>query len=253
MLFRSIISDSFPYIGDTLYLPKPLTKIASQKKDETNYKIFKKLNYVPIQYYEDYITGNVDSEMVKDWTNSFDLGESFLLDKVSLQDVELGEDSKPYAVGTYRYNKNAGLYFLAQGKESVLNHLMAVLDSLQYSGIGGKRFAGFGLFQYEVIENTSMEKLLIQKKDKQLLLSTAMASPEELSICLPKARYLLRKRSGFVQSDTYEETLVKKKDFYSFTPGSVFVTPFSGSIFDVGENGRHPVYRYAKAMWMGVS
>ncbi|WP_240624918.1 type III-A CRISPR-associated RAMP protein Csm4 [Staphylococcus debuckii] len=79
-----------------------------------------------------------------------------------------------------------------------------------------------------------------------------MAEENNLKTILENARYLLKKKSGFIQSADFTNTLVKKKDFYSFSAGSVFKHPFSGAIFDVGENGKHPVYRYAKAMWIEV-
>ena len=44
----------------------------------------------------------------------------------------------------------------------------------------------------------------------------------------------------------------KKKDLYVFRAGSCFVHPFAGDIYDVSDGGSHPVYRYARAMFLGV-
>ena len=57
----------------------------------------------------------------------------------------------------------------------------------------------------------------------------------------------------FVASSDYAEEWRKKKDLYVFTAGSCFVNCFAGDIYDVSEGGKHPVYRYAKPIFMGVS
>lgn len=247
------ISDSFPFIGETLYLPKPFIKVEAQANDETNRKVFKKLNYVPASAYHEYLAGNITASQAKLWADQFELGDGLLSDKVSLTDIPAGGESRPYAVGTYHYQSKAGLYIIVEATENVFDKLDRLLGSLQYAGLGGKRSAGYGRFTYELTTNDTIEALLAKKGRQSVLLSTAMATPDELSLALPESRYLLKKRTGFIQSKSYEETLVKKKDFYSFAPGSVFTVPFEGAIFDVGENGGHPVYRYAKAIWMGVS
>ncbi|MDT2808916.1 type III-A CRISPR-associated RAMP protein Csm4 [Enterococcus asini] len=253
LLSDLVISDSFPYIDETLYLPKPLIKIEAQANDETNRKVFKKLNHIPVAAYHEYLAGRITASQAKLWADQFELGDSLLSDKVSLMDIPAGGESRPYAVGTYHYKPNAGLYIIVEATDDVFDKLSRVMEFLQYSGLGGKRSAGYGRFTYELTTDDTIVELLAKKGRQAVLLSTAMATSDELRLALPESRYLLRKRTGFVQSKNYEETLVKKKDFYSFVPGSVFTVPFDGAIFDVGENGGHPVYRYAKAIWMGVS
>lgn len=248
-----VLSDAFPYIGEQLYLPKPLIKFEAQSSDETNHKLYKKLNYIPVSSYHRYLQGEINPEQVKIWQEKFELGTEFLMDKVSLSDTTNGGDSRPYGVGSYAYGPDAGVYLILQAEDVVIERLKQVLDSLQYSGIGGKRSSGYGRFQYELMTNDKLVELLNVSLGYHILLSTAMTKEPELSEALSGARYLLKKRSGFVQSTDYEQTLVKKKDFYSFVPGSVFQKAFSGEIFDVGENGGHPIYRYAKAIWLGVS
>ena len=46
------ISDAMPYIGDTMYLPKPMIRIEGTDKDSALKKEFKKLAYIPVQYME---------------------------------------------------------------------------------------------------------------------------------------------------------------------------------------------------------
>ena len=39
------------------------------------------------------------------------------------------------------------------------------MTSLQYSGLGGKRNAGYGQFEYEMVNNQQLLKLLNQKEN----------------------------------------------------------------------------------------
>ena len=61
-----------------------------------------------------------------------------------------------------------------------------------------------------MVNNQQLFKLLNQKGEYSILLSTAMAKEEEIESALKEARYILNKRSGFIQSTNYSEILVKK-------------------------------------------
>lgn len=247
-----IISDTFPYENEIYYLPKPLIKIES--KEEGNHKAFKKLKYVPVHHYNQYLNGELSAEDATDLNDIFNIGHFSLQTKVSLsaQEIDSSADSEPYSVGTFTFEPEAGLYFIAKGSEETLDNLKDIMTSLQYSGLGGKRNAGYGQFEYEMVNNQQLFKLLNQKGEYSILLSTAMAKEEEIESALKEARYILNKRSGFIQSTNYSEMLVKKSDFYSFSSGSVFKNIFNGDIFNVGHNGKHPIYRYAKPLWLEV-
>lgn len=247
-----ILSDTFPYQNNLLYLPKPLLQIRS--KEEGNHKDFKKLKYIPVNFYKQYVQGDLQVEDIRDLNATFDIGEYHVRNKVSLaaQKYDPAADSEPYSVGIFVFNKEAGLYFVAEGCEETINKLDETLNSLQYSGLGGKRSAGYGLFKYQIIQDNNLDKLLNVQGEQHILLTTAMAEEKELPEVHPEARFNLKKRSGFIQSTNYSETLVKKNDFYSFAPGSVFPKVFKGNIFNVGEEGQHPVYRYAKPLWLEV-
>ena len=60
--------------------------------------------------------------------------------------LEDGGDAKPYHVGGFHYREGAGLYFIAKGGYDIA----PLLESLRYSGLGGKRSAGYGRFEYEL-------------------------------------------------------------------------------------------------------
>ena len=84
-------------------------------------------------------------------------------------------------------------------------------------------------------------------------LSIGMCDDTDLENVCENSNYILSKRSGFINSSTYSDNIVKKQDFYLFRAGSVFSRPFKGLIKDVSIKGKHPVYRYANPIFMEVS
>ena len=87
--------------------------------------------------------------------------------------------------------------------------------SLSYTGIGGKRSSGFGKFDFCVEDiPPNIKNRIGVCKNQFMTLSVSMAQQNELEKSLQNARYLLTKRSGFIFSETYAQTMRKKKDFY---------------------------------------
>ena len=220
------ISDAFPYIGDYFYLPKPMVFV---KHQVDNYKLFKKIKYVPHDVMDCFLEGTLYPE---------DEIESFLLGTSSVRaQVSVGND--PFQVGIFTFYDDAGLYIIVEHED---DYIFELFEKLQYTGIGGKRSSGLGRFSFEV-----QECFQLPKGDKKILLNSAMAKQEELENALQGASYLLQKRSGFIHQSRY-----KKQNFYTFKAGSAFENEFKGDVFDVGHD-EHPVYRYAVAMFMGVN
>lgn len=247
------ISDGLPYISNTLYIPKPMTTV--ETKEEGNSKIkkaFKKLKYIPIDCIEDYMKGNLDAEKEKKKLEQ--LGKYEMSQKASISYEESGE-ALPYYVGSYHFCVNAGLYVMIgyEGKE-VFEYISMLLKGLSYSGIGGKRTSGYGKFKTEYCDvNQQLKKRLeFEKFEKFISLSFSLPAEGEMEKACEGAQFQLVKRSGFVNSKTYAETFQKKKEFYGFSAGSCFQTPYQGDIYDVSFYGKHPVYRYAIPIFMGV-
>ena len=251
-----VLSDAFPYIGDSLYLPKPMVKpgtfdrgsASDTSQDSRERKANKKLSYVPITRYVSYLKGSFDAMRELD---SFKLGKAFLQTKVNLLRAR-GDDAKPYHVGGYSFEPGAGLYFLVRSPFPI----EPLLEQLSYSGLGGKRSSGFGRFSFAEKSAGGLGELVNAKPKGRsaVLLSTAAPTSIELTDqLLEGARYRLVRRGGFVQSTTHAETPQKKRDLYLFAPGSMFAHRFDGDVFDVNVTpGAHPVYRYARALWMEV-
>lgn len=164
------------------------------------------------------------------------------------------EEPEPYRVCIWYFNEGTGLYILAGYEEKKdLELLNELLESLQYTGLGGKKSSGLGRFEYKVCEIPSdMKKQLTKNACQKMLLSTALPEDEEMEEVLRDASYLLLKRSGFIDSPTYALQQMRKKDIYVFSPGSCFTHTFKGKVIEEKNGGTHPIFRYAKAFFMGV-
>lgn len=250
---RIRISDGLPFIGDELYIPKPFMKIDHKDQgDSKKKKAMKKLEYVPVSALDAYAEGELDVQQAlqhyKDEIGSFVLNEKAR--------VPEGEDAEPYAVHAFRFKKNSGLY-ICIGFENSQNQMLIqeLLESLSYQGIGGKLSSGYGKFSLHMTRPHPEleERLMNDHYNNYISLATALPSEEELKQVVPSATFKLIRRSGFIQSETFSDTMQKKKDCYLFAPGSCFQQKFNGCILNVApEGGHHPVYRYAKPMFMGV-
>ena len=251
---KIVISDAFPYIGERYYIPKPLMKIEAQEneKDITLKKVYKKLEYIPVDQLDNYLAGKMDAKQEQNFYQD-NIGRKAMRTAVSIRGEE---ETKPYRIGTYFFKENSGLYFIV-GCEDEFDR-MDMEDcfvALGLSGIGGKRNAGMGRFQLNPgkMNEDMLEKLKTQNASKYMLLSGALPTETELNEVLEKSSYLLEKRSGFVASSTYAQRQLRKKDLYVIKSGSCFEQRFAGDIYDVGDGGNHSVYRYAKPLFLGVN
>lgn len=246
------ISDGLPYIDDTYYIPKPLVKLSIEHNgDSKEKKSLKKLEYVPINQLNLYLTGQMDiNEERQKFENGF--GKAELIEKAAIHEME---DSEPYAVATFTYEANSGLYLLVGTETEELQLLISeLLESLSYVGIGGKRSSGYGRFVLRIgkMDSPWKDRLSLSHYNIYCSLSACLPKKAEMEISLEKARYRVIKRSGFIDSDHYAETFRKKSDSYLLASGSSFQHEFEGELLEVSLGGRHPVYRYAKSLLMGV-
>lgn len=252
------LSDAMPYCGNTLFIPKPILPINNDSNKQGNSKLkkeFKRLTYIPVEDLSAFLSGNYNptaaSELLKG------LGSEGISAKVS---VKSSTANSPYTVGTYSFNEGCGLYFIAAAEDNeTLYTISDIMDSLSYTGIGGKLSSGYGKFEYTILKpdtNVELQKRLECNSDTYMSLSLSMAAEDELSSIMENTStsYELIKRSGFVASYTYTDTPVRKKDLFCFKAGSCFNKRFNGDIFDVSSviGGSHSVYRYAMPLLMGI-
>lgn len=246
---RLLFSDALPFASGQYMIPKPLLHVEPVNKgDSEEKKKYKKLKYIPLEWMERFLAGEFSFE--QDPMKNFGKFEQRIMAAVR------GEgDTLPYYVGVFHFRQGNGLYVIVSYQDDDVKALAEeLLESVSYSGIGGERSSGLGMFEFKSVGKG--KEILIRHLEKQsqrkLLLSTALPKEDELDHALEGACYLLGKRSGFVSSVTYADELLRKRDLYVFMAGSCFRNGFHGDIYDVSNGGRHPVYRYAKPLFMGV-
>lgn len=257
-----LFSDSMPWEGEHFYLPKPMKTAESREElPSRTRKAMKKLNWIPVDGMEAFCgslrgTGSFDPTR---YTNSFGVSG-----EVTRAAHKEGEDTMPYPVGVFAFRENCGLWFLAgYENEKQANNLETLVELLGLGGIGGKTSSGYGRF--EVVDTIYLdepfdtqttwlaEALNAEYASCSLLMTTSLPAEEELDNALEGAFYQLTRRSGFVQSDTFDETGRKKLTQMFLCAGSTFVNRFCGELYAVGTGGKHPVYRYGKPIFLGVN
>lgn len=261
-----LLTDAFPYYemssGTEYYVPKPFMRSEKHMDtDPADRKKMKKLTHIPISHMEEFC----DSIFGK---KRFDLKEDlpeFGFYRASIKaGITYWEKAQPYAVGEYYFGKNSGLYVIVRMEEGHKAILQKYMEFLGMSGLGGKVSSGYGRFAraqfLDLNRSGKQEKLLYyyltrENADWYISMTTALPKEEELEESLENAGFALVRRSGFVQSENFLESgaPVKKKTQYFMQAGSAFVNRFQGALYDVGRGGRHPVYRYGKPLYLGVT
>lgn len=246
-----LLSDAFPYIGDTLFVPKPMRRveISDHRGDSVIKKAYKKLKYVPMDKLETYLSGKYDvlSETGIDGLGNFEM-------KTSAR-VRGGDETLPYRIGTYYFEPGNGLYVIVgYGGRKVQELADQLWKGLSHSGIGGRRASGMGRFILHPGQIAPGFRKRLQGEGAQYMsLSVSLPREEELEEALEGASYLLNRRSGFVASDRYAPEQMRKRDLYVLAAGSCFSNRFEGDVYDVsGGWGNHPVYRYARPIFVEV-
>ena len=166
-----------------------------------------------------------------------------------------GEDeTMPYRIETFQFRKGNGLYIICgymDEKRKIL--LDELLEMLTLNGIGGRRSSGLGKFNCRAVKMPpSLERWLSVDGSLYMTLSVSLPRDDEMKKALEGGSYLIQKRSGFVASDRYAPEWMRKKDAYVFSAGSCFRMKYKGQLMDVSSSGAHPVYRYAKPVFLGI-
>ncbi len=240
-----LLSDAFPYIRDTEYLPRPMCDVEAQDRsgDSVMKKALKSLAYVPANRLEDYLKGKLNALAEKEHLSA--LGDYHV--KVSAS-IAGEEETRPYYVGSYHFLKDNGLYVIIGSDVSETSEVEELLKSLSFTGIGGKRSAGYGRFRIESVRD--LDSSIFEGEGwRYMSLCTSLPADDELETACCGANFLLIRRGGFIASERYAPEQRKKKNLFAMGAGSCFKTRFSGDIYDVGEGGSHPVYRYAKPLF----
>ena len=253
-----LLSDGMPYDEKELYLPKPLLAPENEVASEHR-KYLNRLKYIPLGQFRQYmgfVDGQESFEMT-DFRTSF--GETQIVKKVSLKETV----PSPYSVAVYSFDKDCGIYGLICCENRDIAELFRrLLDMLGLEGIGGRVSAGYGKFTVvsfqkleDVHENAVRdlaEMLENSGSSSQMILTTSLPDEKALPEIMGNASFSLVKRGGFVFSAALTD-YVKKDSQYFFAAGSVFQKRYEGMVHRVGHGLPHPVYRYGKPIFLGVT
>lgn len=242
------LSDTMLYRFGIL-LPKPIgypnieTAPIANENSRKIAKTVKNIDYIHEMDFLDFIKGKITSlNKVSDLAN-----EQKNLYKISTT-TRVHDD--PYRVGITTFSEDTFLSFIGT-KDSLTEELM---ESLQYTGLGGKRTSGLGRFVFETepLDIDLTERLKFKNGHPLMLLNSALPRENELSKVMKNATFLLKKSSGFAYSQSVKENY-RKQNLYKFKAGSVFHQTFEGDIFNVApEKFPHPVWNYAKPLFLSL-
>ena len=160
------------------------------------------------------------------------------------------------------FQKGCGLWFgvqwLADEQHLSRRLLRRAIDSLQFSGLGGKRSIGFGGF--EVCEgfpqNLKQELPAVRSGEAVFLLSRYHPRAAELPAALQNGRYQLVSVGGW--SDPFGRENLLRQRVLMVSEGSRLTLPAypAGEVCDVSPrsagNLPHPIYRYGLACAAGL-
>ncbi len=266
-----LISDLFPYDSNNYYLPKPVLprllldkdkeEDNNEKQSNNNKKEAKKLTHIPLSKWNEYMKFlNVE---VKEFTSKKMIFFKQQL-SVKVNVARNNEDNNPYPFSCYSFEENTGLYFIAKISDAEKKkEVDKILDSLGWSGIGGERSSGYGKFK--VVKDEDKNQNLIEQEvilmkflnsnnnDYKMLLSVTSPCENEINLIDKNDFYSLVERKGFILSYSYKDTPRKKLPIVMLGAGSCIKNKnIAGQIVDVSTIKDQPVYRYGKALTIGI-
>ena len=252
---KLLLSDSMPWQGNTLYLPKPYyTARGKTEQPADQRKKLKKLAWIPVDRFDEYCRAMQTGALFSCEATSF--GHTNEVVKAVVPDFE---DAVPFSVGIYQFREDAGLYVLVECAREDQNWLRELVLALGFSGIGGKISAGYGKFEVAAVEDLAssedaQHRWLSEARRKnagmQMLLTTSLPRDGELEQVLQNASYQLVRRAGFVGVNAGAPG--KKQTQHFLDAGSVMNMRFDGDVYPVADMKTHMAYRYSKPMFLGV-
>lgn len=245
-----LISSTFPFQNDILYLPVPKNQIPSSKET-------KKIRFVSVSRITDLLNGR-EIEY-----NPDDKSEHFLprsdgstpwsiydASRVALSRLDDSSHGGLFQFGEIRFDENAGLFFFYQINDNDYQvKFKASVRLMCEEGLGGGRSVGRGQFQ-EPIFIDDYEISVPDEGDASYTLSLYYPDDLEKGDFWQKSYYDFVSRRGYIFSPNGSS--LRRKSLNMFAESSVFpktgidqgalvdVTP---KAFENSDNG-HKVYRY---------
>ena len=256
---KLLLSDTFPYCGDKLYLPKPIYPLSDNAVfDVENRKEIKSLSWLPcsktgMEAFSEYIkTGYMQ--------NASSMKTKFAVSSVYTKTTlsRNNDNTVPFRVSAYEFLKDCGLYGIIGCEDESDKELICRLFYLMsFGGIGGMTSRGYGRFSFELMTKRSeytdyLLSKIGKKAENNLLLTTSLPEKDEINNVLDGAYYNIVRRGGFSFSPN-TDIMVKKETGFFLSSGSVLKNTFKGNVYKVGRNGNHSIYRYSKPIFMEVT
>ena len=145
--------------------------------------------------------------------------------------------------------------------DGLLDELVKTVELLGLGGIGGRRSSGFGKFvlrkaPFALNDGCSGDAgvlyELLNNNESSLQMTLSILCPVEQQLdAVKQGAFSLMRRSGFVyNSETggYE----KRSSVYMIKAGACFARRIDGQVLEFATGAGHPVYRYGKALYMGL-
>lgn len=264
-------SSLFPYWQDEeetrFYLPKPLLHTEEKIQEAKSYPEIKQL---ATKMKKQKKTAYVRASQMKALLQTAKQGRLLEMDepefavpliagKVNLRESE----PLPYYVGSYVFSERSGLYLICRAEEEgEIEFLEKLLQSLGYSGIGGKRSSGYGKFEVaedkrELFDDGDADKsalaLMLYDNISEQQMCIAPICPQKQDVETVKSGYYkLLKRGGFVCSHELGDN-IKCNSVYMLAEGSCLNKRLKGNLVEqVIEGLPHKLYRNGMGMFVGL-
>lgn len=248
---KILLSDAMPYDPESLFVPVPLGGHKENGIGRMQYHSeLDTYSFLPAELMDDYLNAELSPTILQERISG--LGGIGKRDRLMMSS-QMFQGS--YSVHVFDFNVGCGLYICISGKnERDIDFVLSLFNGLSYSGLGGKRSIGLGRFHFDIEEMPGffMDRLDTDAYDMFMTLSISLPKEEELEHAMEGAGYSLVRKGGYVDSERYGDAGRAKKGLCLFEAGSVFHNRFEGGIYDVSNGGAHPVFRYAKPMFMGI-
>jgi CRISPR-associated protein Csm4 len=256
-----VLSSAFPYMRETYFLPKPMSRAPGFEDENIRQeygKEIKKTSYLSREIFTAWTRGEAfdPEKLSNDRVILTQLGTKELIPRVALG--RENARSEIFHVGVVKFAVEAGLYILIRVEdETLLPRLRAALTLLGEMGVGGERTYGLGRFSV-VLDHAGTEWAFAEDvgTPRYLTLSLFTPPPQELSHLGSNTAYALIERKGWIHSPyTYRQ--LKRKTVVMFTEGSVFEHPLPGQVLNVtpaawDSTASHPIYRFAHPFYVSV-
>ena len=256
-----VVSSAFPFVGNHLFLPKPMGRIQMEISDCDEYvarKKIKKIKFIEWDLWKDLIAGESLKVSRKQLQGAFLFApsnenemlcpyQSQVSQRVAVSWDET-KDAEPFFFEWTYFHQDAGLFCFLNAPEDKQDELIGLFRQLGECGIGTDRSVGGGQFE---VEAKSIAMPEIKGGDSVMLLSLFLPTESEVqSLQLKDSCYELLLRGGYLAGSSQAHFMhLRKKSVYMFNAGSVFKTsmPLKGKVVNLrpawNDETLHPVFR----------